>query len=193
MGRRSPGRPRQVETDDQILRAALELLREQGPGAVNVASVAARSGVARTTVYRRYRDREDLLTRALEPVTARGGPPEDLGVEEKVDWLLSRTEEVLLTGIGVGGVAAVLTGTDPDFSAALRRSLDRGLQPVRDQVEADRARGRLATDVDPDTLVELVLGSYLAAWLLRDGPPGRAWRDRTAHLVGTLMAPPPRT
>ena len=56
---------RRAETEERILAAASDLLREQGPEAVNVAAVAARSGIARTTIYRRYRDRLELLQAAL--------------------------------------------------------------------------------------------------------------------------------
>ena len=41
--------------DERITAAALDLLRTQGPAAVTVEAVAARSGVAKTTIYRRYR------------------------------------------------------------------------------------------------------------------------------------------
>ena len=58
------GRPRDPHTDELITQATLDLLRERGPSAVHVDAVAARSGVARTTIYRRYSDREALIRAA---------------------------------------------------------------------------------------------------------------------------------
>jgi AcrR family transcriptional regulator len=183
---RSRGRPRSSETDERIVRATQDLIREHGPAAVNVASVSIRSGVARTTIYRRYSDRRALLTAALQPIADRGGPPEGLTVEEKVTWVLARTEDVLTHGIGPGGVASVLADADPDFSAALRRSLELGLRPILDQIESDISAGVLVDGADADGLLDLVLGSYLAE-SLRRGPPTGAWRTRTARLLSRLL------
>lgn len=180
------GRPRQPRTDQVIRDAALALLREQGPAAVNVAAVAARTGVARTTIYRRYRDRTELLAEVLHPVTDAGPPPEAGPVRDHLAWVLRRTAEVLADGVGPGGVAAVLTGSDPEFATALRASLERGLAPVRDLVEADIAAGDLRADLDPDLLLELVLGAYLAA-SLRRGTPDAQWVDRTAEQLAALV------
>ena len=62
---RGPGRPRRAETDRNIGEAALRLLHEAGPSGVTVEAVAAESGVAKTTIYRRHADRESVLRAAL--------------------------------------------------------------------------------------------------------------------------------
>jgi AcrR family transcriptional regulator len=185
---RTRGRPRRTETDEQIVRATQELIREHGPESVNVAAVSSRSGVARTTIYRRYQDRQALLTAALQPITERHSPPEELSVPQKVDWVLARTEDVLGKEIGPGGVASVIANTDPEFSSALRRSLERGLEPLLAQIAADVATGELVADADPDLLLNLIIGSYLAE-SLRRGTPGARWRKQTAALLSRLMAP----
>ena len=57
--------PNPASRDQRITAAALELLRTKGPKAVTVEAVAARADVAKTTIYRRYRDRQQMLTAAL--------------------------------------------------------------------------------------------------------------------------------
>lgn len=183
---RGPGRPRRAEVDARIRDATLALLRERGPGAVSVASVAERSGIARTTIYRRYDDREALLADALGQLASRGAPADHLDLAGRVEWLLARTAEVLDQGIGPGGVAAVLTGSDPDFAAALRRALEEGLAPVVSQVRRDRRTGLLGTDASAETVIDLVLGAHLAA-RLRRGRADAAWRRRTAVALGKLL------
>ncbi len=59
------GRPRSAESDQRIHAAALRLLHDDGPGAVTVEAVTASSGVAKTTIYRRYADRDALLRPAI--------------------------------------------------------------------------------------------------------------------------------
>lgn len=180
------GRPRRTTTDEQILRASLDLLREEGPAAVNVAAVSARSGVARTTIYRRYADRRALLAATLRPVTHRGLPTEDLSIREMLVWMLARTEEVLDEGIGLGGVAAALADSDPEFSEALRESFEAGLVPIRDQIASDVAAGLLPPGTNPDLIVDLILGAHLAA-TLRHRPPTDQWRHDTATLLSAML------
>ena len=53
------------EVDAKIAAATLEVLRTRGPRAVTVEAVTAHSGIAKTTIYRRYSDRRDMLAAAL--------------------------------------------------------------------------------------------------------------------------------
>ena len=50
-----------IRTDSKIMHATLEIIIAQGIGAVNIESVARRSGVAKTTIYRRYANTDDLI------------------------------------------------------------------------------------------------------------------------------------
>ena len=61
------------EVADGIADATLALLRTNGPRSVTVEAVAARSGIAKTTIYRRHRDRRDMLSVALTRVTTATG------------------------------------------------------------------------------------------------------------------------
>lgn len=174
--------------DERIVEATLALIRADGPTAVNVSAVAARSGVAKTTIYRRYRNREDLLRASLDSVTDQDVPPADLSMRDKLRWTLEHAEAVLSRGVGLGGVAAVLSDSDPEFSRALRRALNDGLGRIEQQVSDAVAAGRLAPDLDPDILVNLIVGAYLAE-LLRHGRVRRDWLERTAELLLAALTP----
>src|SRR5713226_1023214 len=60
-----PGRPRRLATEHAILKATREILAQAGVHGLTVEGVAARSGVAKTTIYRRWRSKEDLALAAL--------------------------------------------------------------------------------------------------------------------------------
>ena len=182
------GRPRLEQTNQRIVQAAVELLRESGPVAVNIDSVAARSGVARTTIYRRYRSRAELMTAVLDELVETPLPAPELSVAEKVRWVLERVRDVLDDGLGRGGVAAVLADSDPEFTRALRTRIADQLQPLTDMITADIEAGRLAAHVDPDTLVGLLFGAYLAE-VLRYGSPRADWTDRNAELLIIAITP----
>ena len=55
---RGPGRPRDARADAAIATAVAELLAEVGYGALTIEGVAARAGVAKTTIYRRFAEGE---------------------------------------------------------------------------------------------------------------------------------------
>src|SRR2546428_13588178 len=74
---RSLGRPRRSATGHAILKATREILAQQGVHGLTVEGVAARSGIAKTTIYRRWRSKGGLPPAALlegirqEPLPAR--------------------------------------------------------------------------------------------------------------------------
>jgi AcrR family transcriptional regulator len=182
------GRPRLEQTDQRIVQAAVELLRAGGPSAVNIDSVAARSGVARTTIYRRHRSRAELMTAVLDELVEAPPPAPELSVAEKLRWVLEKVSDVLDHGLGRGGVAAVLADSDPEFTRALRTRIADQLRPLTDMMAADIETGRLAAHVDPDTLVGLLFGAHLAE-VLRHGSPRAGWTDRNVDLLLVAITP----
>jgi AcrR family transcriptional regulator len=184
------GRPRRAETDERIRTAALELLRASGPGAVNIDAVSARSGVARTTIYRRYGSREELMAALLDQLVDVGVPAPSLPVREKLHWLLGSIHDVLEHGIGRGGTAAVLTDSDPEFTDALRARMAEQLRVLGQAMADDVGAGKLSPRVDPDTLVGLLFGAYLDE-LLRYGDARPGWADRTVALLAPAVTEAP--
>ena len=62
---RPVGRPRSTEADDAIRTAAIEVFAENGYDGMHVEAVAERAGVAKSTLYRRFPNKEDLVQHAL--------------------------------------------------------------------------------------------------------------------------------
>src|SRR6478752_4034025 len=62
---RRPGRPRSERADRAIIDAALSLFAEHGVEGLCIEEVAARAGVGKATIYRRWPGKEDLLLDAL--------------------------------------------------------------------------------------------------------------------------------
>jgi AcrR family transcriptional regulator len=60
-----PGRPRSIQVDEGIFTAALAIVGEQGYGRLTVEGVAARSGVSKASIYRRFSSRSELAAEAL--------------------------------------------------------------------------------------------------------------------------------
>ena len=110
---RGPGRPRRAETDRSIGEAALRLLREAGPSGVTVEAVAAESGVAKTTIYRRHADRESVLRAALAAAVVPPDAPVGDTPRERIRWALDQVWGQMTDVLGRGGLAAILRDDDP--------------------------------------------------------------------------------
>ncbi len=72
------GRPRKPETDAAILDAALAMFGEVGYEGMTVEAVAARAGVGKATIYRRWSSKDDLVIAAIQEVLTSVEVP-DLG------------------------------------------------------------------------------------------------------------------
>src|SRR5918994_4065001 len=81
--------PRLVRPRAAALDAGVELLVEGGPNAVTVKAVAQRSGVAKTTIYRQWRSRDDLVADVIGEVAASPpAPPPDMAFEPALRSLM---------------------------------------------------------------------------------------------------------
>ena len=186
-----PGRPRNPAVGERILDAALDLLRGKGPGALTIDAVSARSGVARTTIYRRFPDRRALIAATLDELVEVSTPAPDLPMEEKLRWVLAEVRRLVEDRLGRGGTAAVMAESDPDFTTALRNVLRDRLDTVRADIQSDVDSGALDRSVDPGALVGLLLGAYLAE-VLQDGQTREGWENSTVQLLlrGAGVRPP---
>ncbi|GAA2030787.1 hypothetical protein GCM10009740_20630 [Terrabacter terrae] len=176
------GRPRDAQADVRIAGAALQLLRDEGPAAVHIEAVAARAGVARTTVYRRYRNRAALLAATLDQLEDAPFPAPELPLEEKLRWLLEEALRLVEVQLGRGAVAAALADSDPAFTAAFRAHLVRQLTALQARIDADVAAGRIRAEVNADAVAGLAFGAYLGE-VLRYGQARQGWADGVVRIL----------
>nr|WP_090276626.1 TetR family transcriptional regulator [Mycolicibacterium komanii]CRL70061.1 TetR family transcriptional regulator [Mycolicibacterium komanii] len=169
------------DVDDAIVDTTLALLRTSGPKSVTVEAVAARSGIAKTTIYRRHRDRRDMLSAALSQMTS----PEPLGAHaaapDRLRWLIGEAVKAIEVGIGFGGLAAMLTDEDPDFTKLFRRILAKQRAELESVIDAAKADGSFRADIDGATLIDAVVGAIIAE-RARAGRVARDWEARLFDL-----------
>ena len=180
------GRPRSAETDSRIQGAALGLLHDHGPLAVTVEAVAQRSGVAKTTIYRRYADRDELLRSALGATIGEPGEPPEGGPRERIRWALDQLWRRMADVLGPGGLAAVLGDTERDFTELFRSVLTPYTDALTALIDADVAVGVLRPGLDADATVSVLVGAYLGE-LLRRGSVGADFEDTCLDLMWVAM------
>lgn len=175
-------------TDDRITDATLALLRTKGAASVTVEAVAARSGVAKTTIYRRHRDRRDMLSAALAQIAT----PEPLALDaqapDRLRWLIHEAVKAIDDGIGFGGLASLLTDDDPDFTKIFRRILARQRAKLESVIDDARVDGSFRIDVDGATLIDAMVGAHIAE-RSRAGRIASGWEGRLFDLFWPIVQP----
>lgn len=179
---------RRARSEQKILDATRELLGEEGFGSLTVEGVAARAGVAKTTIYRRYRSRNDLaLAVLLDMVGDVSTRPyvEDAGTE--LTKLVDRTVELMSTSV-MGRIMKGLVSevaADPELAQVYReRVVTHRLADVSALVEHGIARGELRTDLDPEMVTDLLLGPIYYRFFLSGAAMDNGFGKR---LVATLL------
>jgi AcrR family transcriptional regulator len=156
--------PRVVRTRATVLRAATDLLVEGGPAAMTVDAVVARSGVAKSTIYRHWPSRDDLFVAVIEANAPRLPDPEP-GVDV-----------VTALRAAVRSVASSLT--DPDWARVLPALLL--LRHHVDDIKAleERLEGR------QDEVLTTLIGRAAAEGII---DAEADVHEAITHLVGPLV------
>ena len=150
---------RAAEVTAKVKDAVLGLLVDGGLEACTFQNVAARAGIQRSTLYRRYPDRwrmliDTIIEVAESEVTANRG----VSFVDDLTELLRRFAAIFSTSLGPAVItvaAAVRSIDDPEISSRFWTARRKQLEPMYD---AAIARGELAADVDRDELFALAAG-----------------------------------
>lgn len=160
--RRGRGRPRDPGTDQRIRRAAAELLLQHGFDKTTVDEVAARAGVGKATVYRRWASKEDLAVAAMESLFDAEFPAPDTG--SIVDDLTETYRTVLSfvnspEGQGFVRMSIAEAVRDERIAALYSQSIQRREQETRELFQRAIERGEVRPDADIESAVEWIGGT----------------------------------
>ena len=162
------GRPRSSKADEAIIRETLKLLEREGYLGVSIEQVALAAGVAKATIYRRYRDKAELVAQA---VASRAGflDVPDTGDTYKDLFELMRQGRTKLesaAGFALAGVLLIEESRRPEVAATFRRYI---ILPRRERYAAILRRGvaraELRPDFAPDVVVDALVGALYARHL----------------------------
>jgi AcrR family transcriptional regulator len=181
------GRPRSEQADRAILQAAAELLAERGLGGMSIEEVAARAGVGKTTIYRRWTSRGTLALDAFltefqgqQPLPDTGSLRGDLLAALRA-WIRS------VTRTSAGPILAGLIAEaqrDPELAVAWR---ERVVGRLRDQhkIMLDRAveRGEISARTDYEVVLDLVFGAAYHRLLHGHQPLTDKFANRVVDIV----------
>jgi AcrR family transcriptional regulator len=184
--RRRPGARKDPEADRLILEATHRLLREIGYDRLTMDAVAREAGVARTTVYRRYRDKADLVSAAIE--TLRAPVKRSATGDARLD-LVAHLEAVRRNyGISLAGALLMEEPYNPRLLQLFReRMVLPQRQMVAEAIHEGIQCGQIRPDVDVERVLDLLLGGFFAA-VFAGGRPGPGWPKQIVDALWPALA-----
>jgi AcrR family transcriptional regulator len=166
-----------------VLAAALAELAERGCAALTVEGVARRAGVHKTTVYRRWPDRESLVVDALTDLIAVEVPVPDSGdVATDLRELARALVRWLTSPVGQAVLAAVVSDTlgVPEVAAVKRRFFEDRFLRSEPVVARAVASGELPPGTDPAEVVKALIAPIYLRLLITAEPIDEGTADRAA-------------
>jgi AcrR family transcriptional regulator len=153
---RRPGRPRSEQAEQAIIEATLDLFAEQGFEGVCVEAVAARAGVGKATIYRRWPNKEELLLAAFGSL--KSPFPEPKGVSVRDD-LLAMVQVMCADKADPRKARrySLLLGGGEKYPRLMARYKETVVQPRRDAMRAVIRHGVETGELRPDTDVEIAM------------------------------------
>jgi AcrR family transcriptional regulator len=190
------GRPRDADVDERILATAFRHLVGAGYGGLSIEAVAAEAGVAKTTIYRRYPTKRDLVVAALRAETPFPAPPANLAAKQALELFVRGAIAVLIDSgaVRVLGSLLVEEQREPGLLAVFR---ERILGPRRALIEQmlkrGIERGEVRPDIDPLVVTEMVAGAVFGHHAILGLTTTDEWvHSLVEHVWAAIEAPPNR-
>ncbi len=193
------GRPRSTTADAAILAATRAALVELGWSKLTLGDVATRAGVAKTTLYRRWAGKNELVVDAVAELFDELELPEGGSLAADIEGVVLQFAAILGRPEAKSGLMAVIAESTRDeaLRARIRTSIvDRQKRLVLEGRARAQARGELPPEADAassartvDLIFDMVAGSVVHRTLVSAEPADEAWvRSFTQLLVQGLRA-----
>ena len=151
------GRPLYASRDVALRKATLELLAEIGYDRLTIDSVAARARASKTTIYRRWSGKAELVVDALHGLKRNPPVPDTGSLRGDLEAIAQRagsTDSQFVTQLMFGMITAL--ARDAELRRVFReRQLDPGRAGLKQVFERAVARGEMPADRNLDLLVSL--------------------------------------
>src|SRR4051812_6577208 len=173
------GRPRDRTLDDRILEQVLLLLGSRGYAGLTLDDLATRSGVAKTTILRRWPSKAAVAAAGVERLALQSVDVPDSGtLRGDLHALLHGAVETFARGPGQFIPRLVReAGHQPEITDLLFTVIHTRRQAYRRALALAIARGELAPAVDQEVIIDLLIGPIWTRLLITRDPLSRDYVD----------------
>jgi AcrR family transcriptional regulator len=185
---RATGRPRSAEAHSAIIASTLAILAELGFERMSIEAIAAHAGVGKTTIYRRWKTKEDLVADALDSVKPLPARPDSGDLRADIAAIAESFAASVRAPLGRHVIALIInTLTSNPALAELYWQRFGALKndALRGVLERAQARGEIRASADLDALLDLLSGYVLYQLLVK--PPSQAFHASIARVLDTLF------
>ncbi|MDZ7949683.1 TetR/AcrR family transcriptional regulator [Nostoc sp. DedQUE09] len=181
------GRPRSIHADQAILQATLDLLAEVGYESMSIEAIASRAGVGKTTIYRRYTSKEELVADAIESLRDDLAIPNTDSFWGDMDILIKNAAKKIDSPLGRQTLALIVStaSSNPQFAEVYWTKYTKLRREAFSKIlERAKSRGEIHKDADVDLIIDLVSGSLYYALIFKPTTePVEAYMRRTMNLL----------
>jgi AcrR family transcriptional regulator len=160
-----------LRSKETVLRVTSELLTETGLGGISVDEVSRRSGVAKTTIYRHWPTRSDLLIEACSKMGTAPEVPDTGSFRGDVEILMAGLAERLRSARWPSVLPSVIDAAERDSKIAeLHGRLHANrIAPLHEVIERAKRKGEVPSSLDPATVIASLLGPlFYRRWFSRE-------------------------
>ena len=186
------GRPRDGALDERILEQLLVLLGSRGYAGLTLDELAVRSGVAKSTILRRWPSKAAVVAAGVEQLALQSVDVPDSGtLYGDLQALLHGARDTFARGRGQF-VARLLreAGHHPEITDLLDAILHTRRQAYRRVLARATARGELDPSVDQELLIDMLIGPLWTRLLITRDPVTRDYVDANVRAVLTAFSVP---
>jgi AcrR family transcriptional regulator len=166
-----PGRPRSDKANDRILQTAMTVIREVGVARMSLDEVAARAGVSKPTIYRRWSGKTDLAVAAIVEACRPEGPPASGRPLHDIVELLSYFRTHFEAKIQLPTLGSLLQESNqtPGLLTAFRDSAIRRFRAhFIELVDSAQRDDLMGENGSAPIVVEMLIGAYYARAIVGD-------------------------
>ena len=149
------GRPRDSKRENAITEAAIFLIQEVGYERTTIEAIALKAGVSKATIYRRWKNKQEVIANAISNHAFCESPAIDTGNlrDDLVELLVAKVK--LLKGPDGAVIASIMSAAklDPELGKAIPHSIRDGGKDVHDAI---LERAILRREISPDANLELL-------------------------------------
>ncbi|MEH2350187.1 MAG: TetR/AcrR family transcriptional regulator [Nostoc sp.] len=181
------GRPRSIHADQAILQATLDLLAEVGYQSMSIEAIASRAGVGKTTIYRRYTSKEELVADAIENLRNDLAIPDSGSFWGDMDILINNAAKKIDSPLGRQTLALIIStaSSNPQFAEVYWTKYTKVRREALSKVlKRAKSRGEIHKDADIELVIDLLSGSLYYALIFKPiTEPVEAYMRRTMNLL----------
>lgn len=161
------GSAKKLTTEERIYASVLRIAQREGFSATSIDAVVADSGVAKTTIYRRYADRKEMLVDALDniaisiPNIVDYYSEDDALTKEAFREYITELGSFIEDNVGTRVFGSLIASADPLVVAWRERFEEVFYDRFIEDIEDAQTKGTLRPEADPGVVGAMVIGAVI--------------------------------